>query len=386
MRDSRLPARDVDGARDVALLPLVAPRARRSRRRRRAPARRAASTSAISALVCLQQFAVASVMASKTVAVAASFPLAIPSSTLAPMSPAARVRADRGAWPPSSRPGSWSASCSRRGRRRRSRRRQCTERAQPLIVPGVPSAQVAADPRGAARCRRSGGARALEPVAPARPEGPGRPVQPRDRALLRRLPRRGGAGVPRARRRSAATRSTRCGPTRSSTRSTSRRRTASTRSSSRRAPTALLVQGALLQRAGPPALGRARLRRGPRGCSPNDDEAQVAAAVGRFDEDNLVGLVLAPRPARRSGSRAASPCATTSGCCSPGRGSATEAVSAVPAGARARAADRRSARQATSFLRGLVPSGTKGPSKMSRSAYGVRPLADATVPHPVRRR
>ena len=34
--------------------------------------------------------------------------------------------------------------------------------------------------------------------------------------------------------------------------------------------------------------------------APGDDEAQVAAAVGRFDKDNLAAVVLAPRPADRA--------------------------------------------------------------------------------------
>ena len=59
---------------------------------------------------------------------------------------------------------------------------------------------------------------------------------------------------------------------------------------------------------------------------------------------------------------------------------------AVPAGASRSGRRPSSARQrAMSSSAGLVAGGTNAATKMSRSAYGVRPVRDATVPHPVRR-
>ena len=144
------------------------------------------------------------------------------------------------------------------------------------------------------------------------------------------------------------------------------------RSSSRRAD-ALLEQGSRLQRAGPPALGRARLRAGGAAAAGR----RRGAGRGRrraFRQGQPEGLVLAARAARRGGSRAASPCATTSDCCSPGRASATRGDRQFRQARRARARARRSASGAASSSQGLRQVG-QGNDKMSRSAYGVRPAA-----------
>ncbi len=204
---------------------------------------------------------------------------------------------------------------------------RCKQRPEALIVPGVPSPNVAAV-RAARSAQRpkAAGARCSSALAAAVAERPGRPVQPRRRRSS------APATSPTPGRRSAQAKkvgrdtSTRSRPTTSCTRSSSSRGGVPDRSSRTRREPAARSRASLLQRAGPPALRRAALRARRAGCSPDDAEAQVAAAVGRFDEDNLVAVVLAPRPARRSASRRARPCATTSACCSPGRGSATQAI------------------------------------------------------------
>ena len=72
---------------------------------------------------------------------------------------------------------------------------QCKQRPVPLIVPGVPSAHVAAVRAAFAQPPKTA-AQILEPISQQAPEGPGRPVQLRHRALLRRLRRRRRAGIP----------------------------------------------------------------------------------------------------------------------------------------------------------------------------------------------
>ena len=134
----------------------------------------------------------------------------------------------------------------------------------------------------------------------------------------------------------------------------------------------LLLQGALLQRQGHQHSAERVYARAAR-LRPGDDEAHVAAAVA--GSTRTTSRRRSRGSARScSGSRAANPCATTWGCCSPGRGSATEASGsfAVP-----RPSRRRQARTAGECLPGggLCQSGTKGAIKMSRSAYGVRPPA-----------
>ena len=120
----------------------------------------------------------------------------------------------------------------------------------------------------------------------------------------------------------------------------------------------LLLQGALLQRQGHQHSAERVYARAAR-LRPGDDEAQVAAAVARFDEDDLSASFSRLGPLV-SGFRAASPCATTSACCSPGRASATEAERQFRQ-ARALGPQTKLGRQANVFLAGLVPSGTNGP-------------------------
>ena len=84
----------------------------------------------------------------------------------------------------------------------------------------------------------------------------------------------------------------------------------------------LLLQGVLLQRQGHQHSAERLYPRAAR-LRP---ERRRGAGRGRgraLRRGQPVGLVLPPRAARASGSRAASACATTSGCCSPGRASAT---------------------------------------------------------------
>ena len=113
-----------------------------------------------------------------------------------------------------------------------------------------------------------------------------RPVLPRDRALVGRIPdrRRDRARV--RRRSSAATRSSRGEPTTSSIPGTSRTRARATRCSPD-GGNALLRQGSRLQAEGHQDIGRAPLPARGAPPQPGDVQAQVAAAVGLFDEDNL---------------------------------------------------------------------------------------------------
>ena len=82
------------------------------------------------------------------------------------------------------------------------------------------------------------------------------------------------------------------------------RRTASTRVFQPSGADPLLLRGVLLQRQGHQHSAERVYARAAR-LRPNDDEAQVAAAVGALRRGQPLGVVLAPRAARASGSRAA---------------------------------------------------------------------------------
>ena len=187
----------------------------------------------------------------------------------------------------------------RPGRRRTQPSRQCGQAAPALIVPGVPPPR--SPPSAGARELAASGSLALEPLGQRVPERPGRAVQPRDRALLRRLPRRRRAGVPRGEEGRARHATTRCGPT--------------------DPPPAVLPAGGypIFEPHGPNRAARAGLAAAARRATstrrsastpraarlqPGDDEAQVAAAVARFDEDNLsasfsrLGPLVAALPAQ----------------------------------------------------------------------------------------
>ena len=157
---------------------------------------------------------------------------------------------------------------------------------RPLLVPGVATPRRRCGARRARPAGRSGRARARagraatrrrtrssSSTTASRSSAPATSTRPTRRSAPRRRP--------------GATRSTRCGPTRSCTRSTSRRRTGSIRVFQPSRSDPLLAARACCSSA------RATSTR-PSGSTaqaarqrPNDDEAQVAAAVGRFDEDNL---------------------------------------------------------------------------------------------------
>ena len=235
-------------------------------------------------------------------------------------------------------------SCSRRARIPAQPKAQCKSSRQPLSSPASPTTAGRGASARRSRCRPAGSAlarssRSRQDAA----EGPRRAVQLRRRALLRRLPRRGGAGVPRGED----------GRARHVLRDAGRRdpapavlhaegRSVSGLPAERHRPAARCA-ASLLQRQGHQHSAERLYAQAAR-LRPDDDEAQVAAAVGRFDEDNLRRR---SRTSARSssGSRRARSCATTSGCCSRGRGSASRRSPSF--GSRARSGRRRrSARQA----------------------------------------
>ena len=135
----------------------------------------------------------------------------------------------------------------------------------------------------------------------------------------------------------------------------------------------LLLQGVLLQRQGHQHSAERVYARAAR-LRPGDDEAQVAAAVARFDEDDLSASLSRSRTARAAFS--AQPIRSL-----PPRAAPAWTGQRAEAERQFRRARALSARRPSSggrrdvFLAGLVPSGTEGAVKMSRSAYGVRPPA-----------
>ena len=120
----------------------------------------------------------------------------------------------------------------------------------------------------------------------------------------------------------------------------------------------LLLQGALLQRQGHQHSAERVYARAAR-LRPNDDEPQVAAAVARFDEDNLSASFSRLGPLVRRFPRSQS-VRYHLGLLLAWTGQRTEAERQFRR-ARALGPQTKLGRQANVFLAGLVPSGTKGP-------------------------
>ena len=151
---------------------------------------------------------------------------------------------------------------------------------KPPLGKDAPDAGGRADPRSVRRVAE-GRRRDDGDARPRVPEGPRRPALPRPRAPLGRLPRRRPGVVLRRRRRSGATRLGGAGRQRPPSRVPGRLPDVPSARSrtrcSRRAPPAGRGQQHSALRAYEQAARAA----------PNDDEAQVAVAVARFDKDNL---------------------------------------------------------------------------------------------------
>ena len=276
---------------------------------------------------------------------AASFPLPLRADVAG--RPRAAARGRRGG---RGRRASSRASCSRRARTRPSRRRSAGSTPQAADRPRRAARRTSAAVRAAFAQPAEGGRAARSSRSrSAHPKDPVVQFNYGDRALLRRLPRRGRRRRSARRRRRAATPTTRCAPTRSCTRSSSSRRralpalpAARHRPAARRRACCCSAQGH--QHSAERLYARAaRLH-------PDDDEAQVAAAVGRFDEDDLSASFSRLGPLVEAVSAAARPCATTSACCSRGPGQRDQAIDRVPAGTRARRRRRGSASRRDAFL------------------------------------
>ena len=206
------------------------------------------------------------------------------------------------------------ASPSRRGRRPSSRRPQT---GKPPLGAEPADAGGRRDPRGVPATGRTAASR--------RWSGSAASTRTTRRAALPRASRSSGPGYPATprpccerRRRSGATRHGRCRPTTSSIPSTR----SATRSFRPIDAEPAARAGLALQAQGRQHSALSALRAGGAADRRDDDEAQVAAAVARFDKDNLNAVVLAARAAHAQVPAAARRCATTSGCCSPGPDSA----------------------------------------------------------------
>jgi tetratricopeptide (TPR) repeat protein len=125
-------------------------------------------------------------------------------------------------------------------------------------------------------------------------------------------------------------------------------------------PNRLLTQGVLLQRQGRQHSAERLYAKAAR-LVPNDDEAQVAAAIGRFDEDNLNASFsrLGPLTTRFPRSQSVR---FHLGLLLAWTGQRDEAVRQFRL-ARSLGPSTTLGKQAASFLAGLVKSGTKGLSK-----------------------
>ena len=306
----------MDGARDVPLVPLVAARARRPRAaarltRAQRPRRRVdlvdLGLGPVQELP-VRRHAIQTIV--ETVAAAQA------SSRRVPAEPRDRTHVVV------------AVAAARRGGRR-CRRRDRADRERTAAGPAQGSRRFAARPADAARCsrrRRTACRRARYRRHPRRCSELGHRVLRSvvqlylGLALYWRPGRRGRSArraAGRAKRASSPTRPRRSTPTTCSTRT----RRVGCRSSSRAssaAPTPVqlrLVRGVRLQQSGRPVSAEREFAAAAAARAHDDPEAQVAAAVGRFDKDRTGGRVLASRAARAALS-AARPCASTSACCS----------------------------------------------------------------------
>ena len=144
-------------------------------------------------------------------------------------------------------------------------------------------------------------------------------------------------------------------------------------------PTRCSIRGAMPAAAGAPALAPSAPSRG------GSAAARTTRGAGRrgrraVRQGRPHGVVLAARPARACGSRAASRCVTTSGCCSRGPGSATRRSRSSRRPSRS-GRKRRSGKAAAQFWSGHVRNvGLTAPPNEPDGLW--RPSgSDATVPH-----
>ena len=241
-----------------------------------------------------------------------------------------------------------------------------------------PGADDASAPPSARRSRKGpSGQRARSRGRQRAAERSGRPVQLRGRALLRGLPRRGGAGVPQGEEGGARHR-TRSGRRAPAPAVLQPRR--AIRSSSRADPIRSHRRGGLQQRKDHQQTAE-RLYRAAAQLHPNDADAQVAAAVGRFDKDDLsasfsrLGPLVKRFPRSQTVRFHLGLLLAWTG---QGDPAITEFRLARELGPRT------GAREAGQYLplTASCRSGTKGQVKISRTAYPVRPLLMRELPHP----
>ena len=201
------------------------------------------------------------------------------------------------------------------------------------------------------------------------PARPGRAALPRDRARLGGLPERGRGRAPARQEGRPATRPGRSRPTACSTRSSSvelpglpaaRRRT---RCSSR-------ARACSSRAASTRPCASTSARRGRSG----ERRGAVAAAVARFDKDNLNASFSRLGPAHAQVPDAASRSASTSACCSRGPAQRDPAIAQFEK-AVALGPNTELGRGAAQFLRERARRWwDRLVDQMSRSAYGVRPM------------
>ena len=153
-----------------------------------------------------------------------------------------------------------------------------------------------------------------------------------------------------------------------------------TRRSSRARPTRCSSSGAIAAAQGHQHSAERLCARAAR-LHPDDDEAQVAAAVGRFDMDDLSASFsrLGPLVKRFPHSQSVR---FHLGLLLAWTGQRDQAVDGVPARPRARAEDDPREEKQLASSRGLVPTGTNSTAKMSRHGLWRPSGSPATVPHP----